>query len=71
MSVRFGLVPVEEQASLLDSSILNAAYVSMWFTEELPDYTTNNFALLPFSSSDSTTLGTSETWRADTIKFST
>lgn len=71
MSVRSGLVPVEEQAGLLDSSILNAAYVSMWFSEEVPDYTTTEYALLPYSPSASTTMGTSETWRANTTKYAT
>lgn len=71
MSTSLGLVPVEEQAFLLDSSILNAAYVSMWFSQEVPEYTTNEYALLPFSPPDSTTLGTNETWKVNTTKFAT
>lgn len=72
MSVTSGLVPVEEQAELLDSSILNAAYVSMWFSGNLPEYTTNTYALLPYSTtSDSGGHGTNETWKVNTTKLAT
>lgn len=71
MSVTSGLVAVEEQAELLDSSILNAAYVSMWFAGDLPEYTTNDYALLPFSASEFTGLGTNETWTMNTSKLAT
>lgn len=71
MSTTTGLVAFEEQAKLLDSSILNAAYVSMWISGDLPEYTTNGYALLPFSTSDFAGLGTNETWKANTTKLET
>lgn len=71
MAVTSGLVAVEEQAELLDSSILNAAYVSMWFSGDLPEYTTNEYALLPYSTSDFDGIGTNETWKVNTTKLAT
>lgn len=71
MSVTSSLVAIEEQDELLDSSILNAAYISMWFSGQLPEYTTSDYALLPYSPSESDSLGTSEIWRVNTTKLAT
>lgn len=71
MSINPGLMPVGEQAAALDASILNAAYVITWYERYLADYTTTEYALLPFSPVDPDTLGTNETWTFNTTRFKT
>lgn len=73
MSIRSGFVPVEEQAAVIDASVLNAAYGMAWYEQDLPEYTTTDYALLPFSpvSNGQVTLGEDEMWTMNTTKFAT
>lgn len=71
MSIRSGFIPVGEQAAVIDASILNAAYGTAWYEQDLPEYTTADYALLPFSPVSNATLGVKETWTVNTTKFAT
>lgn len=71
MSIRSGLIPVEEQAAVLDVSILNTAYGVTWYDQDIPEYTTAEYAVLPFSSVDNANLGANETWTFNTTRFAT
>lgn len=73
MSIRSGFIPVEEQAAVIDASVLNAAYGMAWYEQDLPEYTTTDYALLPFSpvSNGPVTSGEKETWTMNTTKFAT
>lgn len=71
MSIRSGFIPVEEQAALIDASVLNAAYGTAWYEQDLPGYTTTDFALLPFSPASNATPRVEETWTVNTTKFAT
>ncbi|KUI71238.1 Protein AIG2 [Cytospora mali] len=71
MSIRSGLIPVEEQAAAFDVSILNTAYGITWYNQDLPDFTTAEYALLPFSPTENVALGVNETWTFNTTRFKT
>ncbi|KUI52674.1 Protein AIG2 [Cytospora mali] len=71
MSIRSGLIPVEEQAAALDVSILNTAYGITWYDQDLPDFTTAEYALLPFSPTENIASGVNETWTFNTTRFKT
>lgn len=71
MSISSGFMPVEEQAAALDASILNAAYGITWYEQDLPEFTTAEYALLPFSPTETDTLGVNETWTFNTTRFKT
>lgn len=71
MSVRPGFIPVDEQAAVLDASVLNAAYGTAWYEQDLPEYSTTDYALLPFSPLSNATSGMDETWTVNTTKFAT
>lgn len=71
MAASGGLVPVGEQAALFDVSILNAAYGSTWYDQDLPEYTTAEYALLPFYPVDFATSGVNETWTFNTTRYKT
>lgn len=71
MSIRPGFIPVQEQAAVIDASVLNAAYGTAWYEQDLPEYTTTDYALLPFSPISNSTSGVDETWTVNTTKFAT
>lgn len=71
MSIRSGFIPVDEQAAAFDVSILNAAYGVTWYDQDLPQFTTSEYAILPFSPAENSTLGANETWTFNTTKFAT
>ncbi|KAL1868294.1 hypothetical protein Daus18300_006018 [Diaporthe australafricana] len=71
MSFSAGFIPVAEQAAVLDASVLNAAYGMAWYEQELPEYATTDYALLPFSPINNASLGADETWTVNTTKFAT
>ncbi|KAI3401029.1 hypothetical protein diail_734 [Diaporthe ilicicola] len=87
MLTGLGLIPVEEQAASIDVSILNAAYGTTclsiilksfevlisrdWYNQDLPSYTTAEYAMLPFSPQSQPTSGLNETWTANTTRFAT
>ena len=71
MSIRSGLIPVEDQAAIFDVSILNAAYGSTWYDQDLPEYTTAEYTVLPFSPVDFATSGMDETWTFNTTRYAT
>lgn len=71
MSISSGLIPVEDQAAIFDVSILNAAYGSTWYDQDLPEYTTAEYALLPFYPVDLSTSGTNESWTFNSTRFKT
>lgn len=71
MSISSGFIPVQEQAAVMDTSILNAAYGTAWYEQDLPEYTTNEYALLPFFPINKGAAGTDETWTVNTTKFAT
>ncbi|ROW08842.1 hypothetical protein VMCG_02883 [Cytospora schulzeri] len=71
MSISTGLIPVGEQAAIFDVSILNAAYGSTWYDQDLPEYTTADYALLPFYPVGNPTSGVNETWTFNTTRFTT
>ena len=66
------LTPVANQASALTSGFMMTAYGVLWLGQELPGYTTNDSALLPFvvdSKEDSSLLD--EAWTSTTTMYST
>ncbi|KAJ4420540.1 hypothetical protein N0V82_004313 [Gnomoniopsis sp. IMI 355080] len=69
--VKSGLIPVDQQAIDLDVSILDNAYGTIWYEQDLAKYTTKEYALLPFFPADVTAVGMNETWTANTTKFET
>lgn len=71
MSTTSGLMPVGEQAAALDAAILETAYGITWYEQDLPEFTTAEYALLPFSPAETDTLGANETWIFNTTRFAT
>lgn len=71
MSITSGLMPVEEQAATIDASILDTAYGITWYGQDLPRFTTAEYALLPFSPAEINILGANETWTFNTTRFAT
>lgn len=71
MSIKSGFIPVEEQAAVIDASVLNAAYGTAWYEQDLPEYTTTDYALLPFFPVSNATSGVDEKWTVNTTKFAT
>ncbi|KAI0144789.1 hypothetical protein BJ166DRAFT_629399 [Pestalotiopsis sp. NC0098] len=66
-----GLIPVEEQASLLDASVLNGAFATVWLNQTYPKSLTANSATLPIQAiqipeSASNTIWTGWTWQLTT-----
>ncbi|KAL2059944.1 hypothetical protein VTL71DRAFT_10099, partial [Oculimacula yallundae] len=67
-----GLVPVESQTALLNVNFLNTAYGMSWLKQQLPPFTTSDFALLPFEPAASASpTSPAESWSANTEVYST
>lgn len=66
------LAPVADQISALTSGFMMTAYGVVWLGQDLPGYTTNDSALLPFvvGSTDKPTL-LDEAWTSTTTMYST
>ena len=62
MSIRPGSIPIEEQAAVIDALVLNAAYGTARSEQDLPEYTTTDYALLPSFPVNNSTSGVNETW---------
>ncbi|CAJ2507484.1 Uu.00g086700.m01.CDS01 [Anthostomella pinea] len=52
------LVPIQDQASLLDVGVLNDAFATTWLGQPYPRSMTKDFALLPFRTDEQPTLAT-------------
>ncbi|KAI4595014.1 hypothetical protein KJ359_007265 [Pestalotiopsis sp. 9143b] len=66
-----GLIPVMEQASLLDASVLNGAFATVWLNQTYPKSLTADSATLPIQAiqipeSASNTIWTGWTWQLTT-----
>lgn len=61
------LMPIDQQATAMDISILNAAYGATWLDQDAPEYTTSDFAILPFTISDQRTTASCQSSAANAV----
>ncbi|RKU40229.1 hypothetical protein DL546_002383 [Coniochaeta pulveracea] len=66
------LMPLDRQLDSFDASIPNTAYSITWLKQPFPEFTTANYAYIPFRpSSSSHQIMPNETWTAETTALST
>ncbi|OBT67469.1 hypothetical protein VE03_03067 [Pseudogymnoascus sp. 23342-1-I1] len=72
MATTGSLMPLENQKVALHSQFLNTAYGVSWLDQNVPPYTTKEYALQPFSpiASDATYSG-NDTWSSSTLAYYT
>ncbi|KAK0615857.1 hypothetical protein B0T17DRAFT_496936 [Bombardia bombarda] len=63
------LLPVQDQAARIDSSILNGAYAIGWFGQTFPAFTTADYAVLPISPASKP--APRDLWTIETTKLTT
>lgn len=63
-------VPSAEQPQIMDQSILNEGYALTWLNQSNPPFTTSEYTLMPFASSDNRApLVPSTNWTGQTTKY--
>ncbi len=72
MSTTSVLMPVDQQAAAMDTSLLIRAYASTWLSQPFPAYATAEYALLPFSPLDEDQVSfPNATWTGGATKLAT
>ncbi|KFY51237.1 hypothetical protein V496_08896 [Pseudogymnoascus sp. VKM F-4515 (FW-2607)] len=72
MATTGSFIPLEEQTVALNSQFLNTAYGVSWLGQEVPPYTTKEYALQPFSPvTDDVTQSGNDTWSSSTLAYYT
>jgi hypothetical protein len=72
MEIYGSLIPLKAQTTKLNANFLNTAYGISWLGQDPPEYTSLNYAVLPFRPvPDNMETYGSETWSTDVNAFST
>ncbi|CZS99632.1 uncharacterized protein RCO7_07940 [Rhynchosporium graminicola] len=72
MGTSAGLVPLASQTTLLNVNFLNTAYGISWLQQQVPQFTTPNFAMFPFQPVvTSSSTPSDESWSTDADIYST
>ncbi|ETS77072.1 hypothetical protein PFICI_10946 [Pestalotiopsis fici W106-1] len=66
-----GLIPIEDQASLLDASVLNGAFATLWLNQTYPKSLTAQSATLPIQAVDIPLSASSANWTGWTWQLTT
>ncbi|KZL82074.1 hypothetical protein CI238_06736, partial [Colletotrichum incanum] len=61
--------PVSEHMDLMDQSVLNEGYALTWLNQQVPPFTTPEYAVLPFTAETNAPQKSSTNWTGSTTKY--